>query len=183
MREAVGENLAKHKNLKIGGEGHIVEIDESMFTRRKNHAGRIFPQQWIFGGLCRDIGECFLVKVPDRSAETLVAAIKSNVASGSTIYTDCWRGYSTRELEEAGYTHLTVNHKFHFVDPESGVHTQNIERLWGSAKWRNKRHCGTARQNLDSYLVEFMWRQHIKTVNPSKATLEAISEFGHLPKR
>ena len=183
MREAVGENLAKHKNLKIGGEGHIVEIDESMFTRRKNHAGRIFPQQWIFGGLCGDTGECFLVKVPDRSAETLVAAIKSNVASGSTIYTDCWRGYSTRELEEAGYTHLTVNHKFHFVDPESGVHTQNIERLWGSAKWRNKRHCGTARQNLDSYLVEFMWRQHIKTANPSKATLEPTAEFGHPPKR
>ena len=84
-----------------------------------------------------------MVQVPDRSAATLCQVLRDNIADGSTIYTDCWKGYRTTELEEAGFSHMTVNHRYNFLDPDSGVHTQGIERLWGSAKWRNKRQRGT----------------------------------------
>ena len=82
------------------------------------------------------------------------------MAPGTTIYTDCWRAYKTDELREAGFNHLTVNHRYHFVNPKTGAHTQNIERLWGLAKWRNKRQRGTARCQLDTYLTEFIWRRY-----------------------
>ncbi|KAF0773941.1 DDE Tnp IS1595 domain-containing protein [Aphis craccivora] len=33
-----------------------------------------------------------------------------------------------------------------------GTHTQNVERMWSSAKWGNKKRRGTDRNFLDLYL-------------------------------
>ena len=63
----------------IGGPNTTVEIDESMFSRRKNQVGRVLPQQWVFSGLCRETGDCFLIPVPKRSNETLMPIISANI--------------------------------------------------------------------------------------------------------
>lgn len=51
---------------------------------------------------------------------------------GSIIITYCWRGCKTGELRDAGYDNSTVNHKYNFVDPNTGCHTQSLEVLWVS---------------------------------------------------
>ena len=66
--------------------------------------------------------------VEDRKGSTLMELITENVEEGSHIVTDEWRGYS--RSTERGYTHHTVNHSRNYVDPESGYHTQNVERAW-----------------------------------------------------
>jgi transposase len=119
----------------------------------------------------------FLTLVPDRGAATLLGKIKEHIEEGSVIYSDCWRGYNSDELIAAGFKHYKVNHKYNFVDPETGAHTQGIERVCWSAKWRNKKYRGSARHHLESYLGEFMWRKHVGEENVFESLLKDIVDF------
>lgn len=159
----------------IGGDNKFVEIDESLFSKRKYNVGRVFPQQWVFGGICRETNECFLELVKDRSESTLLEVIKRRIHHGSTVLSDCWKGY--KNLYKYVYKHQTVNHRYNFVDPKTLSNTQKIERLWGSAKWGNKRRRGTNRNFLASYLAEFMWRTQIKEKDAFSQILVDIKEF------
>jgi transposase-like protein len=119
-------------SVKIGGPNKTVEIDESKFGRRKYHRGHPVKGQWVFGGVERESGETFLVPVKDRTAETLMAVIRDWIEPGTTVISDGWKAY--HDLASQGYTHLTVNHSLHFVDPNTGVHTNTIESTWHHAK-------------------------------------------------
>ena len=55
--------------------------------------------------------------------------------------------------------HETVNHSVHFVDPITGVHTQNIESYWARCKKKIKEMKGVQEGHLPEYLDEFMWRE------------------------
>ncbi|KAF0763941.1 DDE Tnp IS1595 domain-containing protein [Aphis craccivora] len=125
------------------------------FVRRKNNAGHIIPQQWVFGGICRETKECFI---------TL-----------AIIFSDSWKSYAN--LQQHGFQHNQVNHKYNFVNPNSGTHTQNVERMCGAAKWGNKKRRGTDRNFLDSYLAEFMWRSKLNNSDPFETILKDIAEF------
>ena len=141
---------------KIGGPGLTVEIDESKFGKNKYHKGRYMEGQWIFGGICRETKDFFVVPVPKRDSLTLIPVILSKIAEGSTIISDCWRSYNV--LSELDYTHLTVNHQYNFVDPDTLAHTQNIESLW----WQIKRQLpdtNTKHEQLYLHLTEYMWRK------------------------
>lgn len=57
---------------KIGGEGTIVEMDESKFGKRKYNVGRVIEGQWVFNGLCRETRSCFMVPVEKQDNDTLL---------------------------------------------------------------------------------------------------------------
>ena len=177
LREVCAWRLLQTPTV-IGGTGLHVEIDETLISRRKNHTGRILPQQWIFGGICRETKEIFMYAVPDRSKETLENAIRASVAPGSIIISDMWSSYiGIEELLGMNYTHQTVNHSQNFVNPARGEHTQTIESLWHTFKMRNKRECGTHRAMVDSYLCQFMWRMKFRGLNLFDKILLDIAEF------
>lgn len=56
--------LTRHD--KLGGQGVVVEIDESKFGKRKHHRGRRVDGQWVFGGYERGTGRIFMVAVEHR---------------------------------------------------------------------------------------------------------------------
>ncbi|ETL35622.1 hypothetical protein L916_12271 [Phytophthora nicotianae] len=71
-------------------------------------------------------------------------------------------------LQDLNYTHKYVNHSEHYVDPETGTHTNTIEDLW---EIHIKRHTkvmrGMTKSALDGYLDEYVWRSWFF---PRKAT-------------
>lgn len=158
MREIYLDWAAGVNCGKIGGKDKIVEIDESLVGKRKNNCGRIVNGTWIFGGYERDSKKFFIVPVLDRSASTLTALIKEHIEDGTTIYSDCWKAYS--RLEEHGFKHLTVNHSQNFVDPESGAHTQSVERLWGIMKSKIPKN-GRKKGHLPGYLAAFVFKKYL----------------------
>ncbi|CAF1619035.1 unnamed protein product, partial [Didymodactylos carnosus] len=157
--------------------GHIVEIDGSCFGKRKYQRGRLLKTQWVFGGIDINTRKCFLVPVDQRDATALLPIIEEYVLPGNadaicdlsnqimyffilgtTIHSDEWRAYNALR-NNPDYIHLTVNHSISFVNPNTGVHTQNIENTWMLAKRKHKKQGGFNRHLLQTYLEEFMWRQ------------------------
>ena len=147
--------------LPIGGTGHTVEIDESAFVRRKGKVGRMVNTQWVFGGIDVETKHGFLVAVPQRDAVTLLPILQQYVLPGTTVISDLWAAYNT--IGNMEYQHLTVNHGIHFVDSQTHATTDHVEgSMWSRAKQRSRRKCGTSRTQLDSNLIEFMWRQQFR---------------------
>jgi transposase-like protein len=154
--------FANQSNNKIGGSGHIVEMDESHLMTRKFNRGRVLvsEQLWVVGEIDRTTGQCFVVEVTNRNKATLERIIVDRIEPGSIIFTDCWRGYSGIGDLPQGYQHGTVNHFYEFEDEEFRfLHTQNIEALWGSLKRDLPRHLTDELRG--DYFIQYMyWRKY-----------------------
>ena len=139
---------------KLGGEGKIVQIDESKFGKRKYHRGHHVEGQWVFGGIEENSRKCFLVAVEKRDEATLLPIIQKWIAPGTIIVSDCWKAYCN--LEKHGYEHRTVNHSVEFVN-DDGDHTNKIEGHWRQAKCKLPKF-GVRKHLFSTYLAEFIWR-------------------------
>jgi transposase-like protein len=117
---------------KTDGPNKTVEIDQSKFGQQKYHRGHLVKGQWVFGCVERGSGRTFLVPVPDRTNDTLTTIKHAWIEPGTTVISDYWGAY--RDLDSLGYTHCTVNHSIHFVNPDTGDHTNTIESTWRSIK-------------------------------------------------
>lgn len=166
----------------IGGEGIIVQIDESKFDKRKYNVGRRVEGHWVLGMIADGSEDLRLELCPDnhRSADDLIPIIQKHVAPGSIIHTDAWKAYGT--LGQHGYTHRVVNHS----DPDSpwvtedGVHTQRIESQWRVVKQFFGGHRIPKDQFAD-HVVAYQWyrRTRYHHLDPFEELLKAVKlEYG-----
>lgn len=159
-------NELDRSNVRLGGNGMVVEIDESLFVKVKHHKGKDLtrPQVWVFGlyerDESRDKKRCLFIVVPKRDAYTLLNIIYHYVLPKTIIHSDCWAAYNRIKQLDKRFTHLTVNHDLHFVDPQTLVHTNSIESMWRQVKLGIDKSRGVNRQYLQSYLDEFAWRHN-----------------------
>jgi len=166
--------------IQLGGPSRGCQIDESQFVHKvKHHRGRA-PQSdvWVFGitDIATQPSVGYMTIVGDRSASTLLPIIQNVVRAGSIIHGDQWRGYYNLQ-RDSGLVHSTVNHSLHFVDPSTGVHTQNIESYWNKHKSRIKAMKGVCRNMLQSYLNEYMWRDRFQTTAFASICTHIVSQY------
>lgn len=160
FREVCAAQIRDKSATLIGGSGFTVEIDETLVYKRKSNTGRLLSNQaehvWVFGGLCREACYAFVIRVADRSRETLFRAIHDNIAPKSKIINDNWCTYTG--LYEEGYSHAVVNHRYNIVDPsDPSVNTQRVERMWRTLKSIIPK--TSNKENRWSYLDVFIFKQ------------------------
>lgn len=104
--------------------------------------------------------------VEKRSRRHLVPLIRQHVKSGSAIISDEWRAYKN-VLTNMGYKHYTVNHSKFFVDPQTGSHTQHIERAWKTIKGHVRRLRGNRTESLlEEHLMVLEWSSWLGSRHP-----------------
>ncbi|CEF59896.1 Transposase, ISXO2-like domain-containing protein [Strongyloides ratti] len=118
----------------VGGEGIVVEIDETKMGKQKYNRGHPEDGVWVVGGVEKTKEKrVFFVPVEKRDSDTFLDVIKKHVAPGFIIHTDLWEGYNEIE-KKLGFKHYTVNHSVSFKGPKTGIHTNTIKGTWNGLK-------------------------------------------------
>lgn len=147
---------------KLGGKNRIVQIDEAHFSGRYKKVGRISTGYWVIGAHYKVNNRIYVQVIPDRSEKSIIPFVKRHIKKDTTIYTDCWKGYS--KLNSVGYSHLEVNHTKGFVEPKTKCNTQAIERQWRELRRVIPKH-GNYRHYTNLYSNEFMYRHNFMKFN------------------
>ena len=114
-------------------------LRHTFLYRLQYHRGRATNHEvWVFGmvDVSQQPAMGYMQIVQDRTAQTLLPIIQRHTLPNTTVL----NSYSA------------VNHSLHFVDPATGVHTQNVESYWGIVKLKFKRMKGYHASQLPSYL-------------------------------
>jgi transposase len=112
-------------------------------------------EQWVFGLFDTTKNRGHIELVENRSSETLLPILQRICLPGTIVVSDGWAAYA--RISELGFEHRVVVHEDNFVDPSTGVHTNQVENYWQRYKRKFKRICGANREIIPSYLDEFMW--------------------------
>ena len=97
--------------------------------------------------------------VPRRDRATLCGILQRVLLPGSEVHTDDWGAYRNLHRFVANVVvHRTVVHQNNFVDPLTGIHTQEAESAWARIKYHVKREKGIRSLDIQGFLDEQMWR-------------------------
>jgi transposase-like protein len=160
----------------IGGDGIIVEVDETKLGKRKYNQGHRVDGVWVIVGVERtECRKVFMVPVDTRDSATLRKIVFDHIRQGSIIHTDLWKGYNFID-ECTFYDHGTVNHSRCFKDEDTGVHTNTVEGTNAGIKRRIPVR-SRVKAGIGDHLGEFVWRRKHEKDELWDSFLQALVEI------
>lgn len=133
-----------------------------MFFLQYQRGRRARDEIWVFGVISTEFTPCrgYFQVIPRRNRATLLPILQRVLRPGSEVHSDDWGAYRNLARYVPNVTvHRTVVHRDHFVDPLTGIHTQEVESAWSKLKYHVKREKGIRRPYIQDFLNEEMWRQ------------------------
>jgi len=151
--ETRGEGRGVHHKAIVIGAVEVrsrEEGEEHAAHSKDRHNGGIPTKSKIYAGRLR------LQVIPDKSADSLIAFVRGNVAPNARVLSDGWAGY--RDLSTFGYDH----HQLVLAgDPEKAeAHLPMIHLVFSNLKtWILGTHHGRiSPHHLQAYLNEYVFR-------------------------
>jgi len=162
LEDLCSTDIARNPFIPFGGRSAVM-CDESKFNHKtKYNRGRRIPAVWVFGILSmeRSSARGYYKVVERRDRATLLPIIAECLQPGSEVHTDDWGAYQRLEQHLTNHVarYRVVVHAANFVDPNTGIHTQEVESSLANLKGV-KRRKGVSKDDLQSYLDDRMWRQ------------------------
>ncbi len=153
-----GKQINKHGNRKRIRAERIARKKAKAKGEKYIGTGPIKGKTMVAGVLQRG-GKVITRVIPDTRGETLKEFLSDNIAEGSTIYTDEWKGY--RRLGKA-YKHDSVQHNLgEYV--RGKVHTNTMEGFWSLLKRQiDGIHHSVSPKHLQRYCNEASFRYNNK---------------------
>ncbi|XP_068712054.1 uncharacterized protein [Montipora foliosa] len=163
LRHYCGRDLQDRPIIPFGGRVYVVKCDESQFKHKSKYqrGRRARNDLWVFGVLSTAHTPCrgYYQVVPQRDRATLCRILQRVLLPGSEVHSDDWAAYRDLERHVPNVpVHRAVVHRNNFVDPLTGVHTQEAESAWARLKYHTKREKGIRSEQLQDFLDEQMWR-------------------------
>ena len=145
-----------NQEIKIGGSGKVIELDETEFEKLKYNRGKSIEGSFVFGGIEKDSDRCFLQVVSDKSRLTMMALFETYIEPGTTVIWDSKKAYEC--LGDEGFEYLKLNYSISFKDPEITEDLSSVGGLWTRIK-QFFPDFGCNRGTFFSYLAEYMYRR------------------------
>lgn len=138
----------------FGGQGEIVQIDETWLPNVRDSSQRNAKGAIVFG--IHDKAGVQTCVIPNRRAATIMGLIEAWVAPGTTVITDSHRSYHA--LSKHGFSHVALNH-CRGEWKKQGFSTAWIESYWNSLKYFMRSHNRVVKEAiLPLYLAEHAFR-------------------------
>lgn len=147
----------------IEGPGRVVEIDETVWIKRKCNRARLVLNQSDRGGIDRESSECVPDLVERRNAATLLLIIQRYIRPGTMVYSGQWCAYCNIVTDLNSYKYRTVNRPRYFC--RSGICSAYSERRGYIDAWKNEEKSSMRRHGstIALHLIKFMWWQRFET--------------------